>query len=681
MAVGYEWSNGTLGLEGKSGGHETAAVSNSTPSSADSLNSVLDGVSTAVDSMGGQIGLLSAKSAVPVKWEPGSFAAAGKRNRISAASAFFGYVKYNTGSDLVIIIDNKNTLPVNYDGMEGLAAPFSFKDGSFPGTGGTCTASLPDKCTIVLSFASGQEVADNGYVIHAESVVMDYDVAGAAASTSKILLIADSVSPPQVGMYDSAPADSLKTGYGETDTVTAYIKADKSFGGGIGADYAVNMATDGLTPPFYLAGGGTPSCSTVTDDIGLTQTLACTLDIIYRPTVPSDNDTVNLTAQFKIPDANPPIVTKTLVLSRRAAPVFDFNSPTPAGNVLIVYNKDSSDSAALESYYVANRPGFASANVLGIDFDPRKTGNCPAVTCPDPDSEITSAADYETEIADPITGWIGGHSDKNIDYIVLMAGIPTTVFDFPGQPDHNGSVDNDIHRVTGAMVTRVDMGSAEATKAYIDKIAAAYAAAPAGSKSLFVSGLAAGKAGNAYYIEDLCGGYGLVTCGHNGLGYQADQTLETQGAEVDYRSLGGGDRVYTGTDAMNNVAGFYTWGVHSGDGYGGGHGPDYPFVLKFSGNSGWYLIDTSESFNGQRNGAGGMQGHYTQWFSKNAFGGSDYENTPIGAVGYVQEPDGEQVSLSGYFGCWNAGAPFAVCANGKYNSIYTVAYGDPWVVR
>ena len=33
-----------------------------------------------------------------------------------------------------------------------LPAPFSYKGGSYPGTGGTCGTSIADDCTIVLSF-------------------------------------------------------------------------------------------------------------------------------------------------------------------------------------------------------------------------------------------------------------------------------------------------------------------------------------------------------------------------------------------------------------------------------------------------------------------------------------------------------------------------------------------------
>src|SRR5665811_1656968 len=75
--------------------------------------------------------------------------------------------------------------------------------------------------------------------------------------------------------------------------------------------------------------------------------------------------------------------------------------------------------------------------------------------------------------------------------------------------------------------------------------------------------------------------------------------------------------------------------------------------VQLSGNSGWWIIETVESYNGHR-----YQddfGNFTKWFSQNAFGGTNYSNTPIGAVSSVDEPDTLGASNPQiYFGLWAA---------------------------
>jgi len=56
----------------------------------------------------------------------------------------------------------------------------------------------------------------------------------------------------------------------------------------------------------------------------------------------------------------------------------------------------------------------------------------------------------------------------------------------------------------------------------------------------------------------------------------------------------------------------------------------------WSGQSSWWIIQTMESFNGTR--FTPCQGDVNSWFATNAFGGSNYSNTPVGGVSNVDEP-------------------------------------------
>jgi hypothetical protein len=123
-----------------------------------------------------------------------------------------------------------------------------------------------------------------------------------------------------------------------------------------------------------------------------------------------------------------------------------------------------------------------------------------------------------------------------------------------------------------------------------------------------------------------------------------------------------------------NLAGFTTWGANGG--IGGNYSSDGTF--RWSGNNNWYIMHTIESFNGQRNSA---QGCFTKWFQSGAFGGTGYENCPVGAVGHVEEPYLENTTNTGYYILWQTGYPFIECAwQARLTPFYGV-FGDPFVCK
>ena len=124
-----------------------------------------------------------------------------------------------------------------------------------------------------------------------------------------------------------------------------------------------------------------------------------------------------------------------------------------------------------------------------------------------------------------------------------------------------------------------------------------------------------------------------------------------------------------------SVAGYLSWGQHSS------LGPYYPTngYVKWTGNGGWWIIETVESNNGHRI---SDQGNYIEWLSANAFGGTNYSNTPVGAVCHTGEPylSGVNDSAS-YFGLWASGKNFSICAWGSRRTPFFLAIGDPFVTR
>ncbi len=130
-----------------------------------------------------------------------------------------------------------------------------------------------------------------------------------------------------------------------------------------------------------------------------------------------------------------------------------------------------------------------------------------------------------------------------------------------------------------------------------------------------------------------------------------------------------------------NVAGYFTWGLN---GYLPG---TYPIdgTVSFTGSNQWYVIATEESFNGERVTG---QGNFLEWFASNAFGGTSYSNTPVGAISHVDEPLAYADNTYNYFGLWASGKCFAICAwagqigtYGTHTDFYFQGVGDPFVTK
>ncbi|MCW5553120.1 MAG: hypothetical protein KIS67_13290 [Verrucomicrobiae bacterium] len=128
------------------------------------------------------------------------------------------------------------------------------------------------------------------------------------------------------------------------------------------------------------------------------------------------------------------------------------------------------------------------------------------------------------------------------------------------------------------------------------------------------------------------------------------------------------------TNAVD-VAGYVSWGFHSTLGIAFSTNG----TVTWTGASSWWLIESFESGNGQRN---TDYGGFFHWFAPNAFGGANHANTPVGAVTHVDEP-----GLSGvnnpytYFNLWASGKSFGIAAWNSRRTERFQAVGDPFVVK
>jgi len=216
-------------------------------------------------------------------------------------------------------------------------------------------------------------------------------------------------------------------------------------------------------------------------------------------------------------------------------------------------------------------------------------------------------------------------------------------------------------------VTSINMRTTNDCVAYIDKLE--YFGTNYSQGKLLISATLGGYSNTNYVVDDAAGISGQSRYVTNAISGLLQNGIASSG--ITYASRG-----QAHITQATNVAGYISWGIH------GGLSSEYATngTISFYGQSGWYLIETIESFNGQRCNSG--QGAFLKWFSSNAFGGTNYVNTPIGAVTHVWEPLLSGVNDSErYFGLWARDRNFAICAWNSFATGQFQAVGDPFTKR
>ena len=372
-------------------------------------------------------------------------------------------------------------------------------------------------------------------------------------------------------------------------------------------------------------------------------------------------------------------------------------------DLLLVYNPNTVDGAGVFAYYMANRPMVTGANVLALT-------NCPATFS-------IKRTNYNTAILAPLTSWLSANPTKRPQYMVMFVDVPVRINGWTNEgylqywvSNADNSVSYDIYTNSVGIppfITHINMrdpntASAAPCMSYINKLQSFGATYSPGK--LFISAAAGGYAGTTYVLDN--GRHGITDTNdpnfynasnylinaYNSLvqtsGVSPSSIYYTNGPPLDEYTLTFTNGTYTWipnngvhiTSAWN-VAGYASWGAHSALGnlypYPGPPYPANPVPVAWGGASGWWLIDTFESYNGM---PGAGQGNYWEWFFSAAFGSTNYENTPVGAMTSTDEPDTVVVPYP-YFNLWVAGKNFAICAWNARQTRHFQAVGDPFVTR
>jgi hypothetical protein len=127
---------------------------------------------------------------------------------------------------------------------------------------------------------------------------------------------------------------------------------------------------------------------------------------------------------------------------------------------------------------------------------------------------------------------------------------------------------------------------------------------------------------------------------------------------------------------MTNVCAYISWGSHSS------LGSSYPNdgEVQWKGDSRWWIIETFESYNGFRDNSTTGQATFLKWFTSDAFGGSNYSGTPVGAVSHTDEPF-SSLNDYRYFCFWLANRSFGVSSWMSRKTTFFQSVGDPLIKR
>lgn len=198
----------------------------------------------------------------------------------------FGSVTTGTSLDHTFTITNSGVVAAtNIEGLE-LDAPFSYKDGFFPGTGGTCgtTLDIEATCDVVLSFepTATTTSTDSLYIRYNNGTVnriLELDLTGEGATGgagTAMLVISDGPT------YDFGTVNTGNTS-DHTFTVT-----------NTGTVSATGVLGSGLAAPFSFSGGAYPGTGG-TCALTVAAAASCTIVVQFAPVIVGIfSDTINM---------------------------------------------------------------------------------------------------------------------------------------------------------------------------------------------------------------------------------------------------------------------------------------------------------------------------------------------------------------------------------------------------
>lgn len=260
----------------------------------------------------------------------------------------FGSVGTGGNSNITLTVVNNGGETATSISGSGLAAPFSFLGGAYPGTGGDCGATLASTatCSIVVQFSPTVAGAANDSVLldyndSAAAQQLSHDVTGTGVNGSLAVLTISGADPYDYG--------ALVVGASGTNVFTV---------SNTGTGTASAISEVGLATPFRFTGGAYPGTAG-TCTASLAPAASCTVEVEFAPVIVGvSNDSISLSyndgTNAQSVDRNltgTGVAPALLVISN--GPTYDF------GNVQVGFTSN-------QLFTVTNTGGFFATGMFGI---------------------------------------------------------------------------------------------------------------------------------------------------------------------------------------------------------------------------------------------------------------------------------------------------------------------------
>lgn len=201
----------------------------------------------------------------------------------------FGTKALNSSTHKTFTLTNAGYNPavsLQADIAAPLAAPFSFKGGAYPGTGGTCGATLSGSsttCTVIVTYnpTTGGD--------YSQTLSLSFNNGTTSATVTRAMT---GKTPALLTISDGATYDFGNYGKGATATKTFTITNS----GGVAATLMAEAASDPLAAPYDFLGGTYPGTGG-TCGASLAVNATCTVVVSFAPTATSTatyNETLSI---------------------------------------------------------------------------------------------------------------------------------------------------------------------------------------------------------------------------------------------------------------------------------------------------------------------------------------------------------------------------------------------------
>jgi hypothetical protein len=139
----------------------------------------------------------------------------------AATSQDFGTVSSGSTKSVVLMLSNSGKADASAIKETGLAAPFQFVGGSFPGTGGTCSDSLADGASCELAVEYAPSIDPYTTSSHTDTMIIEYQGGKSGSAQFELAGVADYCSQQQAVTALTHTAGTSALSFGAPTSVSA----------------------------------------------------------------------------------------------------------------------------------------------------------------------------------------------------------------------------------------------------------------------------------------------------------------------------------------------------------------------------------------------------------------------------------------------------------------------------